>query len=120
MSHREHRMSRPRRITHGRGTSWEVTYRVDGQMVRKRLPSKQLADKVLAQAQTRALEGTYTFRRDQKTTIADYAPVWLATLRVEDSTLKNYDTYLRCHVLPALGRRPMTALRRSDINIFVG
>src|SRR3954471_14472781 len=124
MSHRchsgSHPMSRPRKITHGRGTSWEVTYRVDGRMVRKRLPSRQLAEQMLAQAQTRALEGTYTFRRDEKKTVADYVPVYLATLRVAESTMKNYETYLRCHVLPALGRRPMSALRRSDVNIFVG
>ncbi len=29
-------MSTPRKIEHSRGTSWEITYRPDGRMVRQR------------------------------------------------------------------------------------
>lgn len=113
-------MARPRKIAHGRGFSYEITYRVDGRMVRKRFPTMRLAEQALARAQVAAMDGTYVFRGDAKTTIAEYAPTWLASLRVEPSTLSGYQTYLRCQVLPHLGTRAMSSLRRSDINAFVG
>jgi hypothetical protein len=89
-------------------------------MVRKRFPTLKLAEQALARAQVAALDGTYVFRGDAKMTIAEYAPTWLASLRVEHSTLAGYQTYLKCQVLPQLGSRAMSSLRRSDINAFVG
>ena len=50
-------MPNPRRISHGRGTSWETTFRVDGRMVRQRFTSKTLALNALARARTQALDG---------------------------------------------------------------
>ncbi len=34
-------------------------------------------------------------------------------------TLAMYDSHVRNHVVPMLGRRPMRALRRTDISTFV-
>lgn len=113
-------MAKPRKIAHGRGYSYEITYRVDGRMVRKRFPTLKLAEQALARAQVAALDGTYVFRGDAKMTLAEYAPTWLASLRVEHNTMAGYRTYLKCQVLPHLGARAMSSLRRSDINAFVG
>jgi hypothetical protein len=66
------------------------------------------------------MEGTYVFRGDAKTTVAEYAPQWLGSLRVEASTLQTYETYVRRHVVVHLGSRAMSSLRRSDVNGFVG
>jgi integrase len=120
MSHPEDGMTRPRKITHSRGVSYEITYRVDGRMVRKRLPTMKLAEQVLARARVAAMEGTYVFRGDAKTTVAEYAPQWLASVRVESSTLCTYEGYLRCHVVAHLGNRSMASLKRSDVNAFIG
>jgi integrase len=113
-------MARPRKISHARGCSYEITYRVEGRMVRKRFPTMKLAEQALAKAQVAAMEGTYVFRGDAKTTVAEYAPQWLGSLRVEASTLQTYETYLRRHVVEHLGTRAMSSLRRSDVNGFVG
>lgn len=88
-------MARPRKITHGRGFSYKITYRVDGRMVRKRFPTMKLAEQALARAQVAAIDGTYVFRSDARMTVAEYTPTWIASLRVEPSTLAGYQTYLR-------------------------
>lgn len=43
-------MPNPRRLTHSRGTSWEITYRVDRRMVRQRFETRVLAVNALARA----------------------------------------------------------------------
>jgi hypothetical protein len=52
-------MPEPKRVTHGRGTSWEITYRVEGRQVRRRLPTKQAALDALARARTEANDGMH-------------------------------------------------------------
>jgi integrase len=89
-------------------------------MVRKRLPTLKLAELALARAQIDVMEGTYVFRGDARTTVAEYAPQWLASVRVDPSTLCTYEGYIRCHVVAHLGTRSMTSLKRSDINAFIG
>jgi Phage integrase, N-terminal SAM-like domain len=44
---------------------------------------------------------------------------WLATQQCRPSTLAMYDSHVRNHIMPMLGRHPMAALRRSDISAFV-
>lgn len=51
-------MPNPRRIDHGRGTSWEITYRVDGRMARRRFDTRKQATDALAQARVDNAHGT--------------------------------------------------------------
>jgi integrase len=46
--------------------------------------------------------------------------MWLQTLQVRPGTFHNYEIYLRCHVLPTIGTRALSSLRRSDIQALVG
>ena len=112
-------MPNPRRLTHSRGTSWEITYRIDGRMVRQRFATRALAVSALARGRASALDGLGIAPADAKTTLADYAPRWLATQQCRPSTLAMYDSHVRNHIVPMLGRPPMAALRRSDISAFV-
>jgi hypothetical protein len=112
-------MPNPRRLTHSRGTSWEITYRVDGRMVRQRFETRALAVNALARARAPALDGLGITPADGKTTLAEYAPRWLAAQQCRPSTLAMYDSHVRNHLVPMLGRRPMGSLRRSDISAFV-
>lgn len=112
-------MSNPREISHSRGTSWEIIYRVDGRMVRQRFASKKLAESALSRARVAALDGLGITPADAKTTLADYAPRWLAAQQCRHSTLEMYSCHVRNHILPLLGRRPMGSLRRSDISAFI-
>ncbi len=112
-------MPNPRKLSHSRGTSWEITYRVDGQMARWRSPTRAQAVDELAKARVDIPRGQGLLPVDAKISVADYTEQWLTTLQVRPSTRANYVSYLRNHILPALGRRPMSSLRRSHIAAFV-
>lgn len=112
-------MANPRRITHGRGSSWEITYRVDARMVRQRFPTKAAALDALATARVEIRRGTHLAPVESKTTLAQYVTRWEAGLQVAPSTRDLYECYVRRHVLTGLGNRPLNSLRRSDITAFV-
>jgi integrase len=112
-------MPNPRKLTHSRGTSWEITYGIDGQMARRRFATRQQAVDELAKVRVAIARGLGLLPVDAKTTVTQYAEQWLATLQVRPSTRANYSSYLRNHVLPALGRYPLSVLRRSHIATFV-
>jgi integrase len=113
-------MSQPRKITHSRGVSYEITYRAGGRMVRKRFATRQAAANAAARARVEILDGAHIAPVQAKTTLAEYTATWLQTLQVRPSTLYNYEIYLRRHVVPALGGRTLASLRRSDIQALVG
>jgi integrase len=120
MSHQELlAMPNPRKLTHSRGTSWEITYRVDGQMARRRFATKAQAVDELAKVRVDIARGMGLLPVDAKISVADYAEQWLTTLQVRPSTRANYVSYLGNHILPALGRRPLSSLRRSHVAAFV-
>jgi integrase len=112
-------MANPRKLTHSRGTSWEITYRIDGRMARRRFATRKQAVDELAKARVDIARGLGLLPVDAKTTVAQYAEQWMATLQVRPSTRANYSAYLRNHVLPALGRYPLSVLRRSHVATFV-
>jgi integrase len=113
-------VSQPKKITHSRGVSYEITYRVNGRMVRSRFTTKQAALDAAARARSQVLDGTHIAPAEGRTTVATYTARWLQTLQVRPQTLYNYEIYLRCHVLPTLGQRPLSSLRRSDIQTLIG
>ncbi|MDT7539905.1 MAG: hypothetical protein QOI82_3490 [Actinomycetota bacterium] len=112
-------MANPRRLNHSRGTSWEITYRVNGQMARRRFATKQQAVDALSKIRVDIARGMGLLPVDAKITMTEYSQQWLSTLQVRPSTRANYVSYLRNHVVPALGHRPLSSLRRSDIAAFV-
>jgi hypothetical protein len=56
---------------------------------------------------------------ESKTTLAAYTARWAQGLQVARSTRDHYDIIVGRHIIPALGRRPLNTLRRTDIVIFV-
>ena len=108
-------MSSPRKLIHGRGTSYEITYRIHGRMVRRRFPTRAAALDAMAQARTRIRAGTHLAPAEARITLAAYATRWIAGLQVAQSTGHHYQLSLRRHILPALGHVPVGSLRRSDI-----
>ena len=79
-------MAAPRRVTHGRGASWEITYRVDGRMVRRRFPTKKAAEDALARARTEVADGLHIPPVHRKVTVEEYGRIWLSTLQVRPQT----------------------------------
>ena len=54
--------------------------------------------------------------------VADYLPYWLdeiARPKVRDSTYVKYETFVRCYLVPALGRRRLDRLSTSDVRQFL-
>jgi integrase len=112
-------MPNPRKLSHSRGTSWEITYRVDGQLARRRFPTRAQAVDELAKARVDIARGQGLLPVDAKISVADYTKQWLTTLPVRPSTRAKDPSYLRNHILPALGQRPLSSLRRSHIAAVV-
>lgn len=108
-----------KKITHGRGTSYEVTAKVDGRTVRKRFARRDLALDFQAQIRQAARTGGFVHPADAKTTFADYSSRWLADLQVCDSTLANYRCNLRNHLLPTFGPRRLDRITRTDVQSFI-
>ena len=112
-------MSTPRKIEHSRGISWEITYRLDRRMVRQRFATKALALDAVARARSMSLDGMGIAPVDGRTTLASYIPRWVAAQQCRPTTIAMYNSHIKNHIVPALGRRPMSSLRRSDISAFV-
>jgi integrase len=108
-----------KKITHGRGTSYEVTAKVDGRTVRKRFPRRDLALDFQAQVRQAARTGGFVHPADAKTTFAAYSTCWLADLQVRDSTLASYRCNLRNHLLPVFGPRRLDRITRTEVQGFI-
>ena len=109
----------PRRLTHGRGTSWEITYRIDGRMVRQRFPTKVAALDALSEARVEIRKGTHLAPVEAKTTLGAYVRQWEAGLQVAPSTRDLYTAHVGRYIVPMLGGRPLNTLRRSDVIAFL-
>lgn len=125
----EHRSSKKRRAKGDGGVSkradgyWEATldlgYDGNGKRVRRRFTGKSRSD-VMAKLRTAQQDhdaGTLVLTSD-KLTVADYMTNWLtayARLRVRQSTYESYDAIVQLHVIPTLGRVPLTKLRADRI-----
>jgi hypothetical protein len=66
--------------------------------------SRSLAVNALARARAQALDSLGIAPADGKTTLAEYAPRWLAAQQCRPSTLAMYDSHVRNHIVPMLGR----------------
>ncbi|HYN35363.1 MAG TPA: site-specific integrase [Actinomycetota bacterium] len=64
--------------------------------------------------------GEWTDPELRRTLVADYAEQWIATKgNVRARTRINVEGRLRNHILPALGDKPLAAVRPSDVRAFV-
>ena len=63
--------------------------------------------------------GLYVDPAGGRTLFRDYAEAWRAGQVHRPSTTAQAETYLRLHAYPTLGRRPIGAIRRSEIQAWV-
>jgi integrase len=63
--------------------------------------------------------GLYVDPAGRRTLFRDYAESWRAGQVHRPSTAAQAETYLRLHAYPTLGRRPIGAIRRSEIQAWV-
>lgn len=101
--HRKHQMA-IKKVTHGRGFSYEMTAKINGTAVRRRLPTKKAANDEYSRLRQAALHGTYAPAARERITLDTYVREhWLPTRMVEDSTLVIYSGYYARHISPVLG-----------------
>ncbi len=108
-----------RKITHGRGTSYEMTIKVDGRVVRRRFPTQRQAADEYARLRTAATQGTFIAPADAKVTFAAYSTGWFAGLAVRPSTLANYESHYRKHLEPAFGPQRLDRITRQQVLAFL-
>ena len=63
--------------------------------------------------------GLYIDPAGGRTLFREYAEAWRAGQVHRPSTAAQAETYLRLHAYPALGRRPLGAIRRSEVQAWV-
>ncbi len=122
------------RVERQRGDMWFAKYRLpDGRQVQKetglawsdrgRPPSgyytKRLAEDWLRQVLDEARRGTLAEVTRSGATFADAAAEWLRFIEEDrerkPSTLNDYRSALRAHLLPAFGERPLEEITTEDI-----
>lgn len=108
-----------KKVEHGKGYSWEMTTKVEGKVVRRRFRTKREAEDAYATIRVAAREGTFLSAADSRTTLDEYAMMFLAARRVRPSTLFSYETNYRNHISPVLGDRHMAKVTRQQIQALI-
>lgn len=65
------------------------------------------------------LDGSYVDSRAGRMTFGEYASTWLAMQPHRPSTALSVESGLRCHLIPALGDRPIGAIKPSEVQAAV-
>ena len=85
----------------------------------KHFHRKQDAQRFLDGVQGDLLRGLYVDPANGRMLFLDYAEEWRAAQMHRASTAAQCESYLRKHAYPALGHRPIGAIRRSEIQGWV-
>lgn len=100
-----------------RNNRWQATVRVDGKERARLFDKKVDAERWVTGTQHAIHSGAYIDPSLARTTLATYADKWLERMAPtwRQSTADVVTNNLRRHVLPVLGGRPVSAIRRSDV-----
>lgn len=99
---------------------WRARYRDEADREHaKHFARKADAQQWLDTVAASVIRGDYVDPRAGAVTLAAYATGWQASQVSRDNTARIADNALRVHVLPVLGERPLTTLRRSDVQVLV-
>jgi integrase len=102
------------------GPRWRVRYRrPDGSETSRRFDRRGSADDFAARVEHDRRAGTYIDPAGPRTTFAEMAALWVATVGHQDTTARTRDSDLRCHVLPALGRYRIGQITALELERFL-
>ncbi|MFC9880269.1 tyrosine-type recombinase/integrase [Streptomyces libani] len=102
------------------GHAWTVRYREPGGAERQpSFEKKTQAEAFAAKLQHDRYEGLYLDPKRGEITLRTYAAEWLERQVISDSTYRNYESFLRIHLLPRLGGKTIAGLGRKDVEAFV-
>lgn len=98
---------------------WRARWRTpDGRSRSQVFPRKIDAERHLTSVEHSKLSGSYVDPSQGRTTVAEYWAVWSERQQWRDSSRQSVTSLFNRHVLPALGDRPLSSLRRGDIESF--
>jgi len=99
---------------------WRARYRdPDGKEHARHFPRRVDAQKWLDEVTAAVVTGQYVDPRAGKVTLRSYAESWRVAQVHRRKTADRIESTLRCHVYPALGDRPLAAIRRSEVQAFL-
>lgn len=105
--------------TSRRRTPWVVRWRDEGGKQRKRGFARKLdADRFRAEVEHTMATGTYIDAAAGRRTFRAYAEEWLQGQPLRPNTLARKRSELKNHIYPAIGDRPLAALRLSQMQAF--
>jgi integrase len=95
---------------------WRARYRdSSGREHARHFDRKLDAQRWLDQVTASIVRGDYVDPREGRVTLRTYAGGWRKTLVGRPATLSIVDNALDRHILPKLGNRPVSSLRRTDV-----
>lgn len=103
-----------------REEGWQVRY-VDPEGVERLrvFPKKAEADRYAVDVEHRKMTGSYVDPTVGRITFREYAEDWRVAQVHRDSTAVGLESRLRLHVYPALGHRPIAAIRATEVQALV-
>jgi integrase len=81
-------------------------------------PTKKAAADYAADLESDQRRGTWLDPCGFRTTLAEWVGRWFPTLDLDRRTLENYDSYLRCHILPQFGTTALGSITTLDIKLW--
>jgi integrase len=103
-----------------RGDVWRARFRGPDDRERARHFDRKVDAQRWLDEQTAAIvTGTYVDPKAGRETVGEHAARWRATLVHRPNYLRVIDNALANHIVPAFGDRPLSTLRRSDVQGFV-
>jgi integrase len=102
-----------------RGEIWRARVRIDGREIARHFKLKAQAEAWVQDQAASARRGEWVDPRAGRTTVQEYAEDWARAQTWRRSTRTRQESMFRLHVFPALGRRQLAGLRRSDLQAWV-
>jgi integrase len=90
-----------------------------GESRSKTFTRKVDAERHLTSMEASKLHGSYVDPGAGRVTVAAYAEQWAAARVHRESSAERLEVYLRRHVLPALGNRPIGQVRHSEVQQWI-
>lgn len=105
------------------GDRWTVRYREPGGRTgaqrEKSFDRKADAQAFVTKVEHEKLSGTYSDPARARLTFGDYWCEWMAAKLHKPTTADVYERHFRNHIEPAFGRRPLGAIRPSEVQGWV-
>ncbi|MDE0805697.1 MAG: hypothetical protein OSA99_20535 [Acidimicrobiales bacterium] len=100
---------------------WRARYRVHagGPQRSKHFDRKTDAERFLTRVQGQVLDGSYVDPSAGQVSFGEYAESWRKAQVHRRSTVVQVDAYLRNHMLPTFGDRPLASIRPSEVQAWV-